>query len=54
MTVDAKVDLDEGLPRRVDFELFIIHPTMDPADISAALGLEADVAHRVGDQRKTP
>jgi hypothetical protein len=27
---------------------------MTPADISAALGLEAHRAHRVGDQRKTP
>jgi hypothetical protein len=54
MPVDAKVDFDEGPPRRIDVELFIIHPTMVPADISAALGLEARVAHRVGDQRKTP
>lgn len=27
---------------------------MTPADISAALGLEAHIAHRVGDQRRTP
>ena len=27
---------------------------MAPADITAALGLEAHFAHRVGDQRKTP
>jgi hypothetical protein len=40
--------------KRFDVELFIVHPTMDPADISTALGLDATIAHRVGDQRKTP
>jgi hypothetical protein len=44
----------EGVPRRFHVELFIVHPTFVPADISAALGLEADNAHRVGDPRKTP
>ena len=51
--VDAKVNSDESLRRRLDVELFIIHPTMTPADITAALALEVNVAHRVGDQRKT-
>ena len=41
-------------PRRVDVELFIIHPTWAPTDISSALGLESHFAHRVGDLRKTP
>jgi hypothetical protein len=54
MSADANLDFDEGSPRRVDVELFIIHPTMTPADITAALGLESDVEHRVGGQRKTP
>jgi hypothetical protein len=40
--------------RRFDVELFIVHPTLDPADISKALGMEAHFAHRVGDRRKTP
>ncbi len=49
-TDDAQADM----PRRVDVELFIVHPTLDPKDISDALGLEAHFAHRVGDARKTP
>jgi hypothetical protein len=40
--------------RRFHVELFIVHPSMDPKDIGEALGLEAHVAHRVGDPRKTP
>jgi Domain of unknown function (DUF4279) len=40
--------------RRFDVELFIVHPTLDPADISTALGMDAHFAHRVGDRRKTP
>jgi hypothetical protein len=47
-------DLDEPCLRRVDVELFIVHPTMSPVEITAALGLEPLFAHRVGDQRKTP
>src|SRR5262245_16274350 len=45
---------DVGQSRRVDVEIFIVHPKMAPADITSALGLEATFAHRVGDQRKTP
>ena len=45
---------DEGAPRRVDVELFIIHPTMRVAEINAALGLVAPFAHEVGHARKTP
>jgi hypothetical protein len=47
-------DVDEGRSRRVDIELFIVHPTMTPAEITSALGLEAQSAHRGGDLRKTP
>jgi hypothetical protein len=54
VSADAKIDSDEGLPRRLDVQIFIAHPSMTPADITAALGLEAHIAHRVGDQRKTP
>jgi hypothetical protein len=45
-------DFDGG--KRFDVELFIVHPTFDPADISRTLGLEAHFAHRVGDRTKTP
>jgi hypothetical protein len=48
------MDSEEGAPRRFDVELFIVHPTLDPVDISAAIGLEAHFSHRVGDRRKTP
>jgi len=43
-----------GAQRRFDVELFIVHPTVDPVDISRALGLEAHFSHRLGDRRKTP
>ena len=29
----------EGTPRRFHVELFIVHPTLDPAEITAALGM---------------
>jgi hypothetical protein len=54
MAESNKDDLEEGLPRRVDVELFILHPTLAPAEISAELGLEAQIAHRADDPRKTP
>src|SRR5439155_25358710 len=54
MAVSDDLDTDGGPPRRVDVELFIVHPTVSPAEITAALGLEAHFAHRVGDVRKTP
>lgn len=34
--------------------LRITHPSMDPHEISIALGLEPDVKHKVGERRKTP
>lgn len=40
--------------RHFDVELFIIHPSLDPEDISRVLGLEAHFSHRVGEPRKTP
>jgi hypothetical protein len=40
--------------RRFDVELFIIHPIMSPAEITATLGLEAHFSHHAGDPRKTP
>src|SRR5262249_55893136 len=54
MSENQDADVDEDSPRRVDVDLFIVHPSMSPADITAALGVEARFAHRVGDRRKTP
>jgi hypothetical protein len=44
----------EAPAKRFHVELFIVHPTLEPAEISTALGLEAHFAQRVGDPRKTP
>jgi hypothetical protein len=41
-------------PRRFDVELFIVHPSLDPAEISRAFWMEGHFTHRVADQRKTP
>jgi hypothetical protein len=54
LTDDTETDAEAGAPKRFDVELFIVHPTLDPAEITAALGLDAEFAHRVGEQRKTP
>jgi Domain of unknown function (DUF4279) len=40
--------------RRFHVELSIVHPTIDPSDITIALGLEATGSRRVGDRRMTP
>src|SRR5687767_1516960 len=45
---------EDNEPRRFDVELFVVHPTMDPADISARLGLEPTIAHPVDGKRRTP
>jgi len=47
-------DSMDSTPRRFDVELFIVHPSLGPAEISRALGMEGHFTHRVGDQRKTP
>jgi hypothetical protein len=54
MTEHNMTDVMAPTPRHFDVELSIVHPLLDPADISRALGLEGHVSHRVGDQRKTP
>jgi len=36
-------DSEGGTPRRFNVELFIVHPTLEPAEITAALGLDARV-----------
>jgi hypothetical protein len=46
--------VEQARLKRFDVELFIVHPSLQPAEIEAALGLQAQFAHRVGDQRKTP
>jgi hypothetical protein len=46
--------LARATPKRFDVELFIVHPTIDPLELTRTLGLEANFVHRVGDQRKTP
>src|SRR5262249_27145700 len=40
--------------RQLVVDLFIVHPTLTPAEIDAALGLVAQIAHCVGDRRTTP
>ena len=40
--------------RRYDVELLIAHPTIDPSQITIALGLEAKHSRRVGNSRMTP
>src|SRR5262245_2619920 len=42
------------MAKRFDVDLFIIHPTLDPSRIEAALRLTAEIVHRVGDKRRTP
>jgi hypothetical protein len=54
LTQQDASDAEEATPRRFHVELFIVHPTMDPAEITNALGLEVERAHRVGDRRMTP
>ena len=55
MTQQDPTDFEEaGAARRFHVELFIVHPSFDPADIGTTLGLDAHFAHRVGDPRKTP
>ncbi len=54
MAIGTTTDTEADAHKRFDVELFIVHPTLDPAEISAALGLDAKFSHRVGEQRKTP
>lgn len=52
MTTESEAE--DGRPRRFGVALFIVHPTMDPADITAALGLEPTIVHPVGGEHRTP
>ena len=54
MSKSEGMDFDECGSRRADVELFIIHPTICPAEITTALGLEAHTTHQVGHPGRTP
>ncbi len=54
MTQHDETDVEANSSKRFDVELFIVHPTLDPAEIGARLGLDAKFSHRAGGQRKTP
>jgi len=45
---------EDEASRRFDIELFIVHPTLRPSEISKALSLVAHFSHAVGEPRKTP
>ncbi|MGH6882775.1 hypothetical protein [Hypericibacter sp.] len=45
---------EAGDPRRIDVELFIRHPTLKPAEITAALGIEPLIVRGVGEPRRAP
>jgi len=47
-------DDEAGARRRFSLDLFVVHPSIDPVTISAALGLDAHVTSRAGDPRSTP
>jgi hypothetical protein len=52
--VAASDGAEDHEPQRFVVELFVVHPTMDPADITAALSLEPTIVHPVGGERRTP
>ena len=51
---EAEPDSRGDAQRHFEVQLFIVHPTLDPGEISRILGLEAHFSHRVGDRRRTP
>src|SRR5690349_4102853 len=51
---ESVTEFEDQSPQRFALDLLIMHPTLDPAEISAALGLEAQFKHRVGNPRTTP
>lgn len=54
MADESTPGLGGGSRRRFDVELFVVRPTLDPADITAALGPEAHRERRVGEPRRAP
>ena len=51
MALMESTECAEGTPKRLDIELLIVHPTLTPQEITAALGLKAKFMHNAGDQR---
>lgn len=47
-------DSEVGSWRGFEVQLFIKHPSIDPAEITTTLGLEPKIQSRVGDARRTP
>jgi hypothetical protein len=47
-------DEDAGEPQRFGLDLFIVHPTLTPEEITEGLGLLPKFVHPVGQPRKTP
>lgn len=45
---------DEGSLCHFYLDIFISHPSIDPSEITAALGLEPSKLRRIGDPRATP
>jgi hypothetical protein len=54
MSNEELSDCDEGPDRRFDVQLFITHPTLDPARITAALALQPMSQQMGGARRSTP
>jgi hypothetical protein len=52
--VAAESEDEEREPQRFGVALFIVHPTRNPTDITAALGLEPTIVHPVGGECRTP
>ncbi|MGF1622822.1 MAG: hypothetical protein ACFCUR_19720 [Rhodomicrobiaceae bacterium] len=44
----------ERKTQRFGLDLFIVHPSYDPADINTQVGMEGHIVQRVGDPRITP
>jgi hypothetical protein len=55
LNIDSAFEFLKPLPSyRCKVSLGVSHPWMDPAEITAAIGLSPRFAHRVGDPRKSP
>ncbi len=45
--------VSQGTSRRFDLALFIVHPTLSSAEITAEVGLQPRYIHSIGEQRTT-
>jgi hypothetical protein len=54
LTERISSDFDGGGSRRFDVELFVVHPSIDPSEITAELKMEGRRVQRAGDPRLTP